>query len=79
MLNLTRQEQGRLQKLNEDEQLVEALKKFFLSSFTKKTVSSDVQTLAAERMAIELLHEGFKELSRIRVERGDIISKVNPA
>lgn len=66
MLTLIKEEKARLQRLNTDRATIEALKKLFLNAFTNKSHGADVNVLAAERLAIELLGEAFKELSRIQ-------------
>ena len=41
-----------------------AVKNVLREAFLKSQKTTDVQTLAAERMAINLLEEGFKELQK---------------
>ena len=48
--------------------LADVVKGVLIDSFLKQSKSSDVQTLAASRIAIDLLGEGWKELYRFRSE-----------
>ena len=68
MINLSEQEKARLNKLNQDVPTVESLKKLLLNAFIKKPLSTDSNTLAAERISIELLGKGFEELGRLQVK-----------
>lgn len=47
-----------------DKVMSQAVKMVLRESFLKSSGTQDVQTLASERMAINLLEEGFKELKK---------------
>lgn len=66
MFSLSNEEKTRLQKLNQDKALIFALKKLFLSVATKGTLPSEVQTLAAERIAIDIIQDSFHQLEVIQ-------------
>ena len=78
LLNLSQEERARLERLNKDIATVEGLKKLFLNACTKQIyLKSDVDVLAAERIAIEMVNDGFKELARIRPDTTEPARKEN--
>lgn len=78
MIYLTPNDIGRLKKISYDRDMVESLKKLFLSSFLKPK-SLDVQILASSRIAIDLLDKAFRDLENLQ-GREDIKSiNENPA
>ena len=66
MIQLTSEDKSKLKALNDNKNLVNALKKLFLNTFLGRPVSTEVPTLAAERLAIEFLRQAFYELSVIQ-------------
>ena len=62
MLNLT--EKSKIKNFMSDKIMSNAVKNVLREAFLKSQKTTDVQTLAAERMAINLLEEGFKELQK---------------
>ncbi len=46
----------------------DAIYEVLSASFLKASKTDDVQTLAAERLAINLLQEGWKELKKLKSE-----------
>jgi hypothetical protein len=56
--------------------MAEAVKRVLLESFMKPSKDTDVQTLAASRIAIDLLNEGWKELQKYKQ---DDDAKIEPA
>ena len=51
----------------QDEELTKILYDILLESFLRTPKSTDVQTLAAYRIAIDLLKEGWRELQGFRL------------
>lgn len=78
MLKLNEQDKGRLQRLNKDTDTVEALKKLVIVSFFKRKTSDQTSTLAAQRIALDMLAEFFKELSRINPDNTQARENENP-
>ena len=65
IFTLTNEEKLRLQKLALDKTAVFALKKLFMNNTLKNTVS-DVQILAAERIALDIIKDSFETLENIQ-------------
>ena len=65
---LTNEERGHLQRLNQNKAALEALKKLFLNVMMELPLSTDVNTLASERIALEKIRRAFSDLSLIRPE-----------
>lgn len=78
MIELSDNERGRLMNLSQDKLAVEGLKKMFLNSFLKSE-SRGVQELAAAKLAIELLQQGFRELARLNNTESPQENNENPA
>ena len=66
MLPLTSDEKSRLQRLNQQKEVVFALKKLFLNAATERPVSYDVNFLAAHRMAIDIISDVFHDLEAVQ-------------
>jgi hypothetical protein len=62
MLDTTQQE--KIKRFLADKIMSEAVKKVLREQFLKNHGTRDVQTLAAERLAISMLDMGFKELKK---------------
>ena len=80
MIQITQQDKERIYRLNQDKETIEALKKVFLIVFLAKDVgqgSNDVNVLAASRLALQFLEEGFKNLERITPEKKEDMSEQN--
>lgn len=74
---LTNEDKGHLKRLNDNKPLIFALKKLFLNNSTKDKLISDVQVLAAERIAIDVIQDSFHQLSTIRTDSSDNVQKEN--
>ena len=59
---LSNDDRGKLQRLNKQPDVVFALKKLFLNTALKGTIPSEVQTLAAERIALYIITDAFHKL-----------------
>jgi len=59
-------EKSKLERFVNDEVMSNAVYNLLLSVFLKASTSKDVNTLASERLAINLLRESWKELDRFR-------------
>ena len=59
-------ERSRLQRLGKQKDIVFALKKLAFNTATKGTLPADVQTLAAERIAIDIIQDIFRQLEIIQ-------------
>ena len=66
MFPLSDSEKGRLQRLNKDQNAVFALKKLFINTALKGVIPPDTQTLAAERIALDIIQEVFRQLNNIQ-------------
>jgi len=77
-LPLTQDEKSRLQRLNQQKEVVFALKKLFLNVICNKPLSTEVQELAAERIAVEWIKQTFYDLSVIKPEISVEEAKINP-
>ena len=71
LLILTEQEKGKVQHAVLDKILMEGIKKIFINVFLQKDIKSDVNILAAARLSIEFLEDGFRELIRMNEEEKD--------
>ena len=77
-LTLTNDEESRLQRLNQQKEVVFALKKLFLNVCTGEPLSHDSNELAAERIALEFIKQAFYNLSVIKPEISREGDKLNP-
>ena len=67
ILPLTQDEKSRLQRLNQQKEVVFALKKLFLNACIDEPVSSrGVQELAAERVAQAIIRKTFHDLETMQ-------------
>ena len=66
MFPLSSEEKERLKRLNQDKSVVEALKKLFLSECLKGAMPERMETLAAERIAIDIVKSAFHALNAIQ-------------
>ena len=57
---------AKLEKFANDSTMLEAVKYVFFGSFLKPKKETDVQYLAASRIAIDLMNDAFKELERYK-------------
>ena len=62
---LSEYDKKKLERLGKQQETVSSLKKLFLNTATKGTIPPDVQTLAAERIAIDIIHDVFLSLIHI--------------
>lgn len=61
---MSKQEEELVGRFLADEAMSKAIWSVLIDSFMKKTTVTDVQTLAAQRIAIDLLREGWRELEK---------------
>jgi len=54
----------KIKRFMQDKVMSESVKAVMLKAFLKTSGSKDVQTLAAERIAIDLLEEAYRELNK---------------
>ena len=66
MFPLSNEDKGNLKRLNDNKSAIFALKKLFLNTALKSTLPADTQTLAAERIAIDIIKDSFHQLSLIQ-------------
>ena len=59
-------DKGQLKRLNDNKPLVFALKKLFLNCATKSKLPPDVNVMAAERIAIDIIQDAFHQLDVIQ-------------
>ena len=73
LLILTEQEKGKVQHAVLDKILMEGIKKVFINVFLSDITQmmDNVNVLAASRLAVELLDDGFRELMRMNEEEKD--------
>mgnify|MGYP001608752051 CR=1 FL=1 len=63
---LTADDKGQLKRLNDNKLLVFALKKLFLNVATKSKPPADVNVLAAERIALDIIQDVFSKLETLQ-------------
>ena len=68
LIELTKDEEGRLKRLASDKQTVAALKKLFLDCCIGKPATDNVQVLAGQRLAIEDIRFAFTQLESLRLK-----------
>ena len=61
-----KESKAKLEQFMKDERLVESVHSFLLTAFLKPKPRADVQMLAASRVAIDLLEEAWRELSKYK-------------
>ena len=66
MFPLSNEDKGQLKRLNDNKSAVFALKKLFLNTALKSKLPDDVGTLAAERIALDIIKDSFHQLSVIQ-------------
>lgn len=66
ILPLDTNDKGQLKRLNDNKSAIFALKKLFLNVSTKSKLHADVNILAAERIAIDIIQDAFHQLSVIQ-------------
>jgi len=62
---MNQHQQNKVKAFIESKDTANAVKSALREVFLKSSGTEDVQTLASERMAINLLEKGFKELKKI--------------
>ena len=63
---LTADDKSQLKRLNDNQPLIFALKKLFLNVATKSKLPPEVNVLAAERVAIDIIQDAFHQLNAIQ-------------
>ena len=66
MFPLSDEEKSQLKRVNGNKSVIFALKKLFLNTALKSTLPDNVETLAAERIAIDIIKDSFHQLSVIQ-------------
>ena len=74
---LTPDDKSQLKRLNSNQSLIFALKKLFLNCATKTKLPPDVNTLAAERIAIDIIQDAFHQISIIQPDSREGSEKPN--
>ena len=74
---LSNDDRGKLQRLNKQPDVVFALKKLFLNTALKGTIPSEVQTLAAERICIDIIQDAFHKLETIQPDNSKDKQNIN--
>lgn len=69
IFELSPDDKAQLKRLNDNKIVIFALKKLFLNCATKSKLPPDVNTLAAERIAIDIIQDTFHQLSVIQPDR----------
>ena len=65
---LNNEDKGHLQRLNKNQPAIFALKKLFLNVSTKSKLPAEVNVLAAERIALDIIQDAFQQLSVMQVD-----------
>lgn len=72
-MNLTKEKSAKIKYFLEDRIMSEAVKEVIINTFLEESEAKDVNTLAAERIAIKLLNKAYKKLEDYRsVEKGKL-------
>jgi len=66
ILPLTQDEKSRLQRLNRQKEVIFALKKLFINVASERPAAYEVNFLAAQRIAINMLFDVFHDLEAIQ-------------
>ena len=74
---LSSEDKSQLKRLNSNQPLIFALKKLFLNCATKTKLPLDVNTLAAERIAIDIIQDAFHQISIIQPDSREGSEKPN--
>lgn len=77
MLQLNDTEKSKLILLSGDKTTLDGLKKLFLSEFLQRKISSGVHELAAAKLAVELLEDGFRKLENFKEKEKEKIEHEN--
>ena len=77
LFELTPDDKGQLKRLNDNKQLVFALKKLFLNCAAKSKLPPEVNVLAAERIAIDIITDAFHQLSALQPDSREGVEKTN--
>ena len=65
ILPLLNEEKSRLHRLNKDKSTIFALKKLFINVVSERPASYEVNFLAAQRIAMNMLYDVFHDLETI--------------
>lgn len=63
---LSSEDKGQLKRLNENKPAIFSLKKLFLNVATKSKLPAEVNVLAAERIALDIIQDAFNQLNNIQ-------------
>ena len=69
-------DRAKIRKFLGDKEMSEAVKRVMFSTFIKDSKIRNVEVMAAERLAINLLNEAFKELERAKESAKAPITKL---
>ena len=59
-------QKNKIQQFINDDMMFKVILEFLTNSFLNRRGQRDIQIMAAERMAIELLDDGFRELEKFK-------------
>ena len=68
-------QKDKINRFINDPTMSEAVYSVMLASFLKPRGDKDVQFLAASRIAIDLLEDSWKELRKLKIEKGRVEPK----
>lgn len=68
IFDLTKEDKNQLKRLNDNKPVISALQKLFLNAATKTKLPPDVNVLAAERIAINIIQDAFNQLKAIQLD-----------
>ena len=74
---LNNEDKGHLQRLNKNQPAIFALKKLFLNVATKSKLPAEVNVLAAERIALDIIQDAFHQLGVIQPSNTHIDENIN--
>lgn len=74
---LTNDEKSRLQRLNRDKATLFALKKLFINVACERPASYEVNFLAAQKIAINMLFDVFHDLEIIQPDNQTLTNREN--
>lgn len=77
LFSLTNEDKGHLKRLNDNKSAIFALEKFFLITCIKAKLPLDVNTLAAERIALDIIQDIFHQLQNMQPDSREGIKVEN--
>lgn len=75
---MTKTEEAKIKIFLQDQEMSEAVKKVITETFLEEDGAKDVNTLAAERIALNLLNKAYKKLETYKqVEKQKLSDEIN--